>query len=60
MTNKKSIDNLFDEVWDVEAEILDIVDVLIEAEWDSNTLKQKIQLKMKERDQIEEEICRVI
>ena len=60
MTNKKAIDNLFDEVWDVEAEILDIVDVLIEAEWDSNTLKQKIQLKMKERDQIEEEICRVI
>ena len=60
MTNKKSIDNLFDEVWDVEAEILDIVDVLIDAEWDSNTLKQKIQLKMKERDQIEEEICRVI
>ncbi len=60
MTNKKSIDNLFDEVWDIEAEILDIVDVLIEAEWDSNTLKQKIQLKMKERDQIEEEICRVI
>ena len=60
MTNKKSIDNLFDEVWDGEAEILDIVDVLIEAEWDSNTLKQKIQLKMKERDQIEEEICRVI
>ena len=60
MTNKKSVDNLFDEVWDVEAEILDIVDVLIEAEWDSNTLKQKIQLKMKERDQIEEEICRVI
>ena len=60
MTNKKSIDNLLDEVWDVEAEILDIVDVLIEAEWDSNTLKQKIQLKMKERDQIEEEISRVI
>ena len=60
MTNKKYIDNLFDEVWDGEAEILDIVDVLIEAEWDSNTLKQKIQLKMKERDQIEEEICRVI
>ena len=60
MTTKKSVDNLFDEVWDVEAEILDIVDVLIEAEWDSNTLKQKIQLKMKERDQIEEEISRVI
>jgi len=60
MTNKKAVDNLFDEVWDVEAEILDIVDVLIEAEWDSNTLKQKIQLKMKERDQIEEEISKVI
>ena len=60
MTNKKAVDNLFDEVWDVEAEILDVVDVLIEAEWDSDTLKQKIQLKMKERDQIEEEICRVI
>ena len=60
MTNKKAVDNLFDEVWDVEAEILDIVDVLIEAEWDSDTLKQKIQLKMKERDQIEEEISKVI
>ena len=34
MTNKKSVDNLLDEAWDVEAEILDIVDVLIEAEWD--------------------------
>jgi|TARA_B100001105_G_scaffold141832_1_gene113650 hypothetical protein len=60
MTNKKAVDNLFDEVWDVEAEILDVVDVLIEAEWDSDTLKQKIQLKMKERDQIEEEISKVI
>ena len=56
MTSKKSVDNLFDEVWDVEAEILDIVDVLIEAEWDSNTLKQKIQLKMKEREQMEDEL----
>ena len=56
MTTKKSVDNLFDEVWDVEAEILDIVDVLIEAEWDSNTLKQKIQLKMKEREQMEDEL----
>ena len=60
MTNKKAVDNLFDEVWDVETEILDLVDVLIEAEWDSDTLKQKIQLKMKERDQIEEEISKVI
>tara|TARA_B100001146_G_scaffold76653_1_gene67956 strand:- start:605 stop:787 length:183 start_codon:yes stop_codon:yes gene_type:complete len=60
MTNKKAVDNLFDEVWDVKAEILDVVDVLIEAEWDSDTLKQKIQLKMKERDQIEEEISKVI
>ena len=56
MTTKKSVDNLFDEVWDVEAEILDIVDVLIEAEWDSDTLKQKIQLKMKEREQMEDEL----
>ena len=60
MTTKKSVDNLLDEIFDIEKEILDIVDVLIEAEWDSNTLKQKIQLKMKERDQIEEEISRVI
>ena len=60
MTLKKSVDNLLDEIFDIEKEILDIVDVLIEAEWDSNTLKQKIQLKMKERDQIEEEISRVI
>ena len=60
MTLKKSVDNLLDEIFDIEKEILDIVDILINAEWDSNTLKQKIQLKMKERDQIEEEICRVI
>ena len=56
MTNKKAVDNLFDEVWDVKAEILDVVDVLIEAEWDSDTLKQKIQLKMKEREQMEDEL----
>ena len=56
MINKKAVDNLFDEVWDVEAEILDIVDILINAEWDSNTLKQKIQLKMKEREQMEDEL----
>ena len=60
MTIKKSVENLLDEIFDIEAEILDIVDILIEAEWDSNTLKQKIQLKMKERDQIEEEISKVI
>ena len=56
MTIKKSVENLLDEIFDVEAEILDIVDVLINAEWDSNTLKQKIQLKMKEREQMEDEI----
>ena len=60
MTLKKSVDNLLDEIFDIEKEILDIVDILINAEWDSNTLKQKIQLKMKERDQIEEEISKVI
>jgi hypothetical protein len=49
MTNKKkSVDNLFDEIFDIEAEC------------DSKTLKQKIQLKMKECDQIEEEIFKVI
>ena len=56
MTNKKAVDNLFDEVWDVEAEILDVVDVLIEAEWDSNIVKQKIHVNMKERYRLMEEI----
>ena len=56
MTIKKSVENLLDEIFDVEAEILDIVDILIDAEWDSNTLKQKIQLKMKEREQMEDEL----
>ena len=56
MTLKKSVDNLLDEIFDIEKEILDIVDILIEAEWDSNTLKQKIQLKMKEREQMEDEL----
>ena len=58
MTIKKSVENLLDEIFDVEAEILDIVDVLITAEWDSNTLKQKIQLKMKERGQMEDELSK--
>tara|TARA_B100000959_G_scaffold217781_1_gene229778 strand:+ start:326 stop:505 length:180 start_codon:yes stop_codon:yes gene_type:complete len=56
MTLKKSVDNLLDEIFDIEKEILDIVDILINAEWDSNTLKQKIQLKMKEREQMEDEL----
>ena len=56
MTIKKSVENLLDEIFDIEAEILDIVDILIDAEWDSNTLKQKIQLKMKEREQMEDEL----
>ena len=56
MTLKKSVDNLLDEIFDIEKEILDIVDILINAEWDSNTLKKKIQLKMKEREQMEDEL----
>ena len=56
MTLKKSVDNLLDEIFDIEKEILDIVDILINAERDSNTLKQKIQLKMKEREQMEDEL----
>ena len=56
MTLKKSVDNLLDEIFDIEKEILDIVNILIDAEWDSNTLKQKIQLKMKEREQMEDEL----
>ncbi len=56
MANKKSVDNLFDEIFDVEVETLGLVDILIEAEWDSNIVKQKIHVNMKERYRLLEEI----
>ena len=56
MTIKKSVENLLDEIFDIEAEILDIVDILIEAEWDSNIVKQKIHVNMKQRYRLMEEI----
>ena len=59
MNEKRMIDNLYSESVEINHEILDLIEYLINAEWDSNKLKQKIELGMKERDIIENEIYKV-
>ena len=52
----KGIDNLYDESVDSDCEIRELLDALILAEWDSNTLKEKLVVKMRQWSQIFEEI----
>ena len=59
LSEKRKIDNLYSESVEINHEILDLIEYLINAEWDSNKLKQKIELGMKERDIIENEIYKV-
>ena len=48
--------NLMDEMAEIEYGLITKLDNLINAEWDSNTLKIKIQELMKQRSCIEEEL----
>jgi len=54
--SEKGIDNLYDESVDSDCEIRELLDALILAEWDSNTLKEKLVVKMRQWSQIFEEI----
>ncbi len=53
---KKHEEEIFDELMDSEQKIFEAVNILIDASWDSNTLKLKIESLMKERVTLEEEL----
>jgi hypothetical protein len=59
MTLSKQQINLMDEMAEIEYGLITKLDNLINAEWDSNTLKIKIQELMKQRSCIEEELDRL-
>ena len=56
MTLSKQQINLMDEMAEIEYGLITKLGNLINAEWDSNTLKIKIQELMKQRSCIEEEL----
>ena len=53
---KKHEEEIFDDLMDSQDEILEAVDVLIEASWDSDTVKLKIESLMKERAILQKEL----
>lgn len=60
ITNKrKKVDNLLDEKFEIEYKILDDLKTLIDASWDSNTVKLRLEGLMKEQDKIYEELTKL-
>ena len=55
---RKKVDNLLDEQFEIEHKILDDLKTLINASWDSNTVKLRLEGLMKEQDQIYEELTK--
>jgi len=55
---RKKVDNLLDEQFEIEHKILDDLKTLINASWDSNTVKLRLESLMKEQDQIYEELTK--
>ena len=53
---KKHEEEIFDDLMDSQDKILEAVGFLIEASWDSNTLKLKIESLMKERAILQKEL----
>ena len=56
MNTERSKDQLYDEQFDIEWELYQKLGVLIEAEWDSNTLKQKVESLYKQYYNVRHEI----
>jgi len=56
---RKKMDNLLDEQFEIEHKILDDLKTLIDASWDSNTVKLKLESLMKEQDKIYEELIKL-
>ena len=53
---KKHEKEIFDDLMDCDNEILDGVSYLINASWDSDTLKLKIESLMKEKERLQIEL----
>lgn len=56
MTPEEKETALFDEMVDVEYEMANQLRILIDAEWDSDTVKTKLQKIMKDFEKLNEEI----
>ena len=56
---RKKVDNLLDEKFEIEYKILDDLKTLIDASWDSNTVKLRLEGLMKEQDKIYEELTKL-
>ena len=56
MTDERTEDQLFNEKFDVEWELWGKLHTLIDASWDSNTLKRQIEELLKQYDKLEEEL----
>lgn len=48
-------DELMEEIEDIQIEILETVDELIKAKWDSNTLKSKLEKLSKQKEHLYDE-----
>ena len=60
MTDKrKQMDNLLNEKFDIEEKVLDDLRTLIDANWDSDTVKLRLEGLMKEQDKIYEELFKL-
>ena len=53
---KKQEDALHDEIFEIEWEILEKVDILVSCKWDSNTIKNEVDKLCKQRNQIQKEL----
>lgn len=56
MNQKGKEDALYDELFTIERELMHQMKILIEAQWDSNTVKTKIEKLMKSFEKVDEEI----
>jgi len=56
---RKKVDNLLEENFEIEHKILDDLKTLIDASWDSNTVKLRLEDLIKERDKIYEELTKL-
>ncbi len=55
MTDKRE-NMLYDEKFDVEFDLFTLIEKLINAEWDSDTLKRKIESLMKQKNTLDIEL----
>ena len=60
MTDKrKQMDNLLNEKFEIEEKVLEDLRTLIDANWDSDTVKLRLEGLLKERDKIYDELFKL-